>query len=147
MHSNTLINQQVLKIDKGFECEPIESLGAENGDNPAEQRVTSPLISNEMIKDEVKRQTFDAVYDDIYEVVLPNTLWGIHRDPEERTYIAFTLFNAKDMNCSIAVKISNDFNVNVFVNGVKQSEDTLDELSVDTLTKLLTQLNESADLG
>lgn len=51
------------------------------------------------------------------------------------------------MNCSIAVKISNDFNVNVFVNGVKQSEDTLDELSVDTLTKLLTQLNESADLG
>lgn len=146
MHSNTLLNQQVLKIDKGFECEPIEGIGAEIEDNLAEQRVTSPPISNEMISDEVKRQTFDAVYDDIYEVVLPNTLWGIHR-AEERRYIAFTMFNAKDMNCSIAVKISNDFNVNVFVNGVKQSEDKLNELSVDTLTKLLNQLNESADLG
>lgn len=28
------------------------------------------------LSDEEKHQIFDAVYDDIYEVVLPNTLWG-----------------------------------------------------------------------
>lgn len=28
------------------------------------------------LSDEEKHQIFDTVYDDIYEVVLPNTLWG-----------------------------------------------------------------------
>lgn len=29
-----------------------------------------------------KRKIFETIYDDIYEVMLPNTLWSIHRDPE-----------------------------------------------------------------
>lgn len=28
------------------------------------------------LSDDEMRQIFDTVYDDIYEVVLPNTLWG-----------------------------------------------------------------------
>lgn len=98
------------------------------------------------LSNEEKRQIFDAVYDDIYEVVLPNTLWGIHRDPEERQFIAFTLFDASEMKCSIAVKITDTFDLSVHSNGVEKSNDTLNALSVDILSKLLSQLNESTNL-
>lgn len=70
---------------------------------------------------------------------------GIHRDPEDRQYIAFTLFDASNMQCSIAVRITTTFDLNVFVNGVQQSNETLDELSVDVLTKLLNELNQNVD--
>lgn len=38
----------------------------------------SPSKSKAVAKlsDEEKHQMFDTVYDDVYEVVLPNTLWG-----------------------------------------------------------------------
>lgn len=98
---------------------------------------------NEGPSDEEKRLIFDAVYDDIYEVVLPNTLWGIHRDPEDRQYIAFTMFDANKMNSSIAVKITDTFSVKVLANGVERPDETLTELSVDILTKLVNRLNES----
>lgn len=134
-----------IKYEENFECETIEALAVENGENPVEQRISDSGISNANINDDEKRQIFDTVYDDIYEVVLPNTLWGIHRS-EERRYIAFTLFNANEMKCTIAVKITDNFNLKVFINGEQQTDEALDELSVDTLTKLLAQLNENADL-
>lgn len=141
------VSKKAAKYAENFECENVETLVAENGDDPAEQRTIDSVVSSASISDDVKRQIFDAVYDDIYEVVLPTTLWGIHRDPEERRYIAFTLFDANDMKCAIAVKITDNFNLKIFLNGVQQTEETLDELSVDTLTKLLNQLNENTDSG
>lgn len=72
---------------------------------------------------------------------------GIHRDPEERQYIAFTMFDAIQMKCSIAVKITNTFELNVFVNGTQTSTETLNELSVDVLTKLLNQLNQNTEIA
>lgn len=51
------------------------------------------------------------------------------------------------MQCSIAVKITTTFDLNVFVNGVQKSSETLDELSVDVLTKLLNQLNQNSDIA
>lgn len=96
------------------------------------------------LDDDAKRQIFDTVYDDIYEVVLPNTLWGTHRD-EYRQYIAFTLFDATAMNCLIAVKITDTFNLNVYMNGVQQTNEELCELNVEALTKLLNELNETCE--
>lgn len=95
---------------------------------------------------EEKRQIFDTVYDEIYEIVLPNTLWGIHRDPEDRQFIAFTLFDSDKMGCSIAVKVTDAFELKVYTNGVEKSFEVLKELSVDSLTKLLSQLNENTNL-
>lgn len=134
------VPRKLVQYEDGFECEL---------ENPTEEILGSspnPRTNGEItITEEEKRQIFDAVYDDIYEVVLPNTLWGIHRDPEERRYIAFTLFDVNDMKCSIAVKITVNFNLKIIVNGDQHTDTTLDELSVDTLTKLLNQLNESPD--
>lgn len=98
------------------------------------------------LSDEEKRQIFDSVYDDIYEVVLPNTLWGIHRDPEERQYIVFTLFDAIAMKCSIAVKITDTFTLTISDHGEEKTANTLNELSVETLSKLLSELNENTNL-
>lgn len=94
------------------------------------------------LSDEEKHQIFDAVYDDIYEVTLPNTLWGIHRDPEDRQFIAFTLFDTSKMNCSIAVKITDNFNLHVYKNGAQETSETLNELNIDVLSKLLNQFND-----
>lgn len=102
-------------------------------------------ITKHSLSIEEKHQIFDAVYDDIYEVILPNTLWGIHRDPEDRQYIAFTLFDAKQMNCSIAVKITDNFELQTYRNGAQESSEILNELNVEVLTKLLNQLNEFAE--
>lgn len=104
---------------------------------------TNGAKSSDGLSDDEKRLIFDAVYDDIYEVVLPNTLWGIHRDPEDRQYIAFTMFDANKMNSSIAMKITNTYSVKVLANGVEKPSETLTELSVDVLTKLVNRLNES----
>lgn len=117
---------------------------------PSEQRTKVKSEQNGVktenrLTDDEKRQIFDAVYDDIYEVVLPNTLWGIHRDPEDRQYIAFTMFDAETMNSSIAVKITDTFNLKVFANGVQKTCEILPELSVDILTKLVNQLNDCAE--
>lgn len=57
------------------------------------------------------------------------------------------MFDASQMQCSIAVKITTTFDLNVFVNGVQKSSETLDELSVDVLTKLLNQLNQNSDIA
>lgn len=110
------------------------------------EATTNGCVSQTDDRYEEKHQIFEAVYDDIYEVVLPNTNWGIHRDPEEeRRYIAFTLFDANKMNCSVAVKITDTFDLHVYANGVHKTSETLPELSVDILTKLVNQLNENAE--
>lgn len=96
------------------------------------------------LDDDAKRQIFDTVYDDIYEVVLPTTLWGTHRD-EYRQYIAFTMFDPIAMNCLIAVKITDTFNLYVHVNGVQQTNEELYELNVEALTKLLNELNDTSE--
>lgn len=133
----------------------IPTFDVENDENQIEQTTAEFPISKtngrvktraqNRLSDEEKRQIFDAVYDDIYEVVLPNTLWGNHRDPEDRQYIAFTLFDANKMNCSIAVKITDNFNLKVYKNGIQTTCETLSELNVDVLTKLVNELNNSAE--
>lgn len=113
--------------------------------SPKSPKKTQKNIKVERLSAEEKHQVFETVYDDIYEVTLPNTLWGIHRDPEDRQYIAFTKFDASEMKSTIAVKITNNFDLKVHVNGAQQTSDTLKSLSVDELTKLLNQLNEAAE--
>lgn len=55
------------------------------------------------------------------------------------------MFDASQMQCSIAVKITTTFELNVCVNAVQKPSETLNELSVDVLSKLLNQLNPNSD--
>lgn len=142
--------------------EAITTIDVDDGENHKKPKPASPtkttknsceIFKAELLSDEEKlenkleekRKIFNMVYDDIPDVELPNTLWGVHRDPEDRRYIAFTMFDAQEMRCSVAVKISDTFELNVFANGVRKPSDTLNELSLDSIAKLLRQFSESVN--
>lgn len=137
-----------MKCEEITECDTV-TFDIETSPSPTRQRIKTESKPNGVktsnhLSIEKKREIFDAIYDDIYEVVLPNPLWGIHRDPEDRQYIAFTTFNANKMNgCySIAVYIADTFDLKVFANGVQKTTKTLPELSVEIISKLVNQINE-----
>lgn len=88
-----------------------------------------------------KQKIFEAIYDDIYEVVLPNTLWGIHRDPDQK-FIAFTQFDPVKMNCGKLLLVSNTFRIRASVGGVEISNETVTALSVESISKALGELDE-----
>lgn len=54
------------------------------------------------------------------------------------------MFDANKMNCTIAIRITDTFDLKTYVNGVQRNCETLLELSVGILTKIVNQLNESA---
>ncbi|XP_055300746.1 uncharacterized protein LOC129567660 [Sitodiplosis mosellana] len=153
-HTNPGNNEKAIKdgaqCEENNEWDTVAVFDVDTTESPKVQRINAKSQPNGVktqdgLSDAEKRQIFDTVYDDIYEVVLPNTLWGIHRDPEDRQYIAFTMFDASAMNSAIAVKITDTFSAKVFANGVEKTSETLPELSVEVLTKLVNQLNESAE--
>lgn len=88
-----------------------------------------------------KQKMFETIYDDIYEVVLPSTLWGIHRDPEQK-FIAFTQFDAVKMNCSKSLYVSSTFEMHATICGTNVSHEMADVLSVELLSKALSELDE-----
>lgn len=88
-----------------------------------------------------KQKIFETIYDDIYEVVLPNTLWGIHRDPDQK-FIAFTQFDSVKMNCGKLLLVSNTFRIRAFVGGVEVSKEAVNALSVESISKALCELDE-----
>lgn len=97
------------------------------------------------LDDDEKCQIFDAVYDEIGDVVLPNTLWNSLRDPD-RKFIIFIKVDQTNISLNqMAVKVTDAFNLDVYVDGVHHTNETLHELSVDTLTKLLNELNEKSE--
>ncbi|XP_050073030.1 uncharacterized protein LOC126561129 [Anopheles maculipalpis] len=53
-----------------------------------------------------KETIFEELYDNIFEVELPSTLWGVHREPD-RAYVAFSRFGwcQRDGNMSRSVSL------------------------------------------
>jgi hypothetical protein len=64
---------------------------------------------------EKKVEAFEILYDEAFDVTLPSTLWGIHRDPE-RKFLIFSSFDGSSMkfdkylhvNCELKCKILRD---------------------------------------
>ncbi|XP_052898024.1 uncharacterized protein LOC128304826 [Anopheles moucheti] len=66
---------------------------------PGENRMVEVLETEEI--DAVEKESiFEELYDNIFEVELPSTLWGVHREPD-RKFVAFSRFewHEKD-NCT-----------------------------------------------
>lgn len=91
---------------------------------------------------EQREQIFDSIYDDVYEIVLPTTLWGIHRD-SDRKYITFTKFDVDKMACSKILHVNIDFEIKISIDGVLKKTTNVDIVSVDVLTHLLNELDET----
>lgn len=77
-------NLQVVRKGEDIECSPMNDIDIYDGieikreiKSPRSLK-SSPCKAKAILElsDEEKHQIFDGVYDDVYEVVLPNTLWG-----------------------------------------------------------------------
>lgn len=93
--------------------------------------------------EDVDDASFEHLYDDIYEVMLPDTMYGIHRDPE-RTFIVFSLFDAIAMRSSKVLRIDRSGRrVRTYIDSVLCTDMRLSELSVDLVTEKLADLDAS----
>ena len=84
--------------------------------------------------------SFDFIYDDVYEVVLPSTMWGIHRDPD-RHFIIFSMFNRSTMSASKVLFISSDLCSKIYIHGQNVVSETLSDVTVEILTNMLNELD------
>lgn len=91
--------------------------------------------------DEATKAAFENIYDDIYEVILPSTLWGVHRDPDHQ-FIAFSLFDLATMSTSKVLHVSNAFESRAYLYNQLISNDKLKDLTVDILTNILSDMDE-----
>lgn len=85
--------------------------------------------------------SFEQLFDDIYEVILPDTMYGVHRDPE-RTFIVFSLFDAVAMRSSKVLRIDQGGRrARTFIDGIQCTDCRLPELSTDLVTAKLAELD------
>ncbi|XP_037936378.1 uncharacterized protein LOC119670261 [Teleopsis dalmanni] len=86
---------------------------------------------------------YQSFFDDIYEVELPNTLWGIHRCPE-RSIIIFSYMDIKQMSPTKMISIDTEGIIKIFSN--KQLMNTTSLLNEDNniqrVSKLLLELDQ-----
>lgn len=114
-------------------------------DDPMKSNERTNIQTGEQMYDCVDVTLFDGIYEDIYEVTLPNTLWGIHRDPN-RTFIVFSYFDEKTSSTSKLIRLDNGmnaqgWNTHIYIRG-KVVNKYLSNLSIEYLTDLVNQVDE-----
>lgn len=92
---------------------------------------------------EEKLAMFESLYEEAFDVTLPNLLWGIHRDPD-RKFIAFSEFNQSTMSMSKLFHITDTCQYKILINNQLKSSKTLPHelLTADHLSSLLDELEK-----
>lgn len=88
-----------------------------------------------------KENTFEGLYDDIFEVELPCTMYGVHRDPQ-RTFIAITLIDPKTMATAKALYIDRCLCTKLIVDGRTVDSTEHEDLTVDEISQILSTLDD-----
>ena len=107
-----------LKIDLKS---PIKRLKTDNNEivlntqQPVPKTPTKSVTKSEQV-DEENLELFENLYDEVHDVTLPNTLYGINRCPE-RQFIVFNQFNFKSMEFKKYLFIDSSLNCKVYNNG------------------------------
>lgn len=91
--------------------------------------------------DQLSHPDFEALYDEVYEVELPSTLWGIHRDVL-RTFISFTEFSKENMNIRKCLFIDRYLQYRMVVGQRTMKRGTLPTGSTECVNALLTKLDD-----
>ncbi|EAT47268.1 AAEL001600-PB [Aedes aegypti] len=91
--------------------------------------------------EQLSHPDFDTLYDEVYEVELPSTLWGIHRDVQ-RTFIAFTEFSKQTMNVRKYLFIDRYLQYRMAVGQRVMKRGTLSSGLIESVTELLSKLDE-----
>lgn len=88
--------------------------------------------------------TFKYIYDNFYEVELPNTLWATHRCPNH-TAIFFSYINVETMLCSKVISITANGLIKVLVENRVLYELTLNDdiQTMEMLASLITQVDDT----
>uniref|UniRef100_U5EPI9 THAP-type domain-containing protein n=1 Tax=Corethrella appendiculata TaxID=1370023 RepID=U5EPI9_9DIPT len=85
---------------------------------------------------------FDNLYDEVFEIELPSTLWGIHRDPD-REFLAFTEFNISLMMPSKILLIENTLTFKISIKSKVKIESKFEESSLtESIQIILGKLDE-----
>ena len=110
----------------------------EHHDKPIE-----PQVSTE--DDEKKREMFDNLYDEAFDVTMPSLLWGIHRDPE-RKFIAFSEFNQETLSASKIVLISDTLNYKTVIKSQLASSKVLkaEDVTTENFSTILDELEKES---
>lgn len=85
---------------------------------------------------------FEQLYDDVYEVTLPNTLWGVHRDPE-RQFIVFTYFCTNEQRIIKSFLLDASHCIKLSLNSKKVSiKNQKNPMTVEKISDCLLVLND-----
>lgn len=111
---------------------------------PPETFAESPIELNDADEPEedIENQTFDSLYDDVFEIELPNTLWGLHRDPL-RKFIVFSQFDLAAMASMKCLYVDHECVCRTYVHGKLLADVRLLQIGVDILSELITSLDEA----
>ncbi|XP_039436241.1 uncharacterized protein LOC120418055 [Culex pipiens pallens] len=98
-------------------------------------------VEHNIVIEVLAHPDFETLFDEVYEVELPSTLWGIHRDLD-RTFIAFTEFSKDSMNVRKYLFIDQSLQYRMSVGQRTMKSGTLPAASTEAITELLTKLDE-----
>lgn len=98
-------------------------------------------VEHNIIIEVLAHPDFETLYDEVYEVELPTTLWGIHRDLE-KTFIAFSEFSKDSMSFRKYLYIDQSLQYRMAVGQRIMKSGTLASASTEAITELLTKLDD-----
>lgn len=85
-------------------------------------------------------EEFEMLYDEVFEVTLPSTLWAIQRDPE-KSFIVFSCFDEKCMGNIKTVFLDNKNKMRLFIRQKCVIEDKNDIFTTDHINNLLDEID------
>lgn len=130
----SVIDQPMMVSDANSIQLSLQDVGGRVDGQSVEQNVVIELAH-------LSHPEFDALYDEVYEVELPSTLWGIHRDLE-RTFICFSEFSKDTMNVRKYLFIDRYLQYRMAVGQRVMKRGTLPNGSSDSISGLLAKLEE-----
>ncbi|KAI8127955.1 hypothetical protein FF38_08959 [Lucilia cuprina] len=136
---NENITNQETRTNNESENQIIDDLITEETSYECEETLNTNkqhLVLNKIL------DLFNLLYDNVYEVIAPNTLWGIHRCPH-RSMICFTYMDVTKLQVSKMISITPDGLVQLIIHGstIKTLELVQDIDDFDSMSVLLNQVD------
>lgn len=124
---------------------PIKKLKTDNRTTivpltPTPKKTTQIVIPKPV--DEDTLELFENLYDEVMDVTLPNTLYGINRCPE-RDFIVFNKFDVNRMGFSKYLYIHKSLNCKLFIGGkVTASKLAKEQCNTEYISNWLDKIDE-----
>lgn len=117
-----------------------------NSDGEVMFFVSSIQNENQENNDQKKKvhELFDTLYNDIYEITLPNTLWAIHRCPIQTAFF-FSFIDTNLLRTSKLISVSSNGEVKVFFGSrlINERQLIVHINSMEVLNDLINDVDEA----